>query len=119
MRPAAALIVCFLVAGCFRLPKQPRAITDRDPSIKIPAIKMRAAAHDRSAVAQLVSDLDNDDPAVRFYAIRALHDITGQTFDYRYYDDELERKDAVQKWQQWLAHEQGKPTTAATTRSGV
>ena len=101
-------------AGCFRAPKAPRNLASPDPTVKIPAIKAKAAAGDRSRVAQLVDDLDDDDPAVRFYAFRALSSLTGETFDYRYYDDELERRPAVLRWRAWLAG-QGTP---ATTRPG-
>ena len=51
---------------------------------------------------QLIRDLDSDDPAVRFYAIEGLQRLTGQTFDYHYYDDEIDRHPAMLKWRQWL-----------------
>lgn len=83
----------------------PRRVTDEDPADKIPAIEKAAQARDRSAVPQLVKDLDSDDPAVRMYAIDGLRRITGQTFGYRYYDDDEQRKPAVAKWKEWSARE--------------
>ena len=68
----------------------------------IPAIQDAGQRHDRRAVPALVAQLDNDDPAIRFYAFEALHRITGKTFDYRYYDDVDQRRPAVERWQQWL-----------------
>jgi hypothetical protein len=107
------LVVVPPLAGCFS-PEKPSLVSN-DPSLKIPAIKQSAAARDGSAIKQLVKDLDSDDPAVRFYAIRALREITGNTFDYRYYEDEIQRKPALKRWQVWLATRQGK--SPATTQS--
>ncbi len=89
-----------LSAGCFR--RDPIVITSDDPSSKIPAIKIAARAQDTSTAPQLVKDLDSDDPAVRFYAIRGLQDLTGETFGYLYYASEEVRKLAVQRWRHWL-----------------
>jgi hypothetical protein len=80
-----------------------RDVTNPDPSGKIPAIVEAVRKGDRRAVNQLVKDLDNDDPAVRFYAIEGLRRLTGHTFNYRYYDGEDERQPAIQAWKQWLA----------------
>jgi hypothetical protein len=88
------------ISGC-SAPEKP-SITSNDPSLKIPAIRESAETHDRRAVAQLVKDLDSDDPAVRFYAIHGLKEITGNTFGYRYYEDDEERKPAIDRWKQWL-----------------
>jgi len=83
----------------------PRTVADPDPAVKIPAIKQAVRNHDRSVIPQLIKDLNSDDPAVRFYSIDALHDLTGQTFGYRYFDDEQQRKPAVQRWQKWLSEQ--------------
>ncbi|MCS7034013.1 MAG: HEAT repeat domain-containing protein, partial [Phycisphaerae bacterium] len=90
-----------------------RKLGDPDPTASIPAIRASAARKDLRAVDQLVEDLDHDDPAVRFYAIRALREITGQTFNYRYFEDELERKPAVEAWRSWLKNHRA--TAGATT----
>ena len=89
------------LAGC-TAPRGPLVVTDPDPSVKIPAIKKAVSNKDRKAVRQLVADLSNDDPAVRFYAINGLHRITGQRFGYDYFADDEHRWPSVQKWQQWL-----------------
>lgn len=114
---AAALAAgaALVAGGCLTAPKVKPSLTHYDPAVKIPAIKMTAKLHDRSAVAQLVEDLDSDDPAVRFYSIRALRDLTGETFEYRYYDDDLERRPALERWRAWLAAQAPTTTTAPTT----
>ncbi|HRK29795.1 MAG TPA: hypothetical protein PLD59_01850 [Tepidisphaeraceae bacterium] len=104
-------VVFGLMPGC-TLPRAERSLIDTDPTAKIPAIKQSAKQSGGEAearsVALLVDELDSDDAAVRFYAIRALRDITGETFDYRYFDDELERKPALAKWRAWLAEHAGR-----------
>ena len=99
--------------GCFA-PEKP-SLSSNDPSLKIPAIRTSAKQRDEKAIHQLVADLDSDDPAVRFYAITALREITGKTFDYRYYQDEIRRRPALERWQDWLAQREG--TTRPATKS--
>ena len=92
------LAVLLLVAGCR---STGRGLQDSDLSFKAPAIKSAVASHDRSAVPQLVNDLDSDDAAVRFFAIQGLRRITGQDFGYHYYEDAPDRRPAVVRWQTW------------------
>ena len=99
--PMVALGLASCIPSC-TAPRPPLVVTDPDPSVKIPAYKKAVRKHDKAAVRQLVADLDNDDPAVRMYAIHALHEMTGETFGYRFYHDEQQRRPAVQKWRQWL-----------------
>ncbi len=83
-----------------------KSVSNPDPSGKIPAIKLAAERHDRSAVPQLIRDLDSDDPAIRFYAVQGLRRITGETFEYRAYDDADQRQPAIRRWKQWWAEQQ-------------
>jgi hypothetical protein len=83
------------------------SIQNEDTDIKVLGIKKAVREKDKSAIPQLVEELSNDDPAVRFYAIEALEELTGQTMDYKYYQDEEGRKESVGKWKKWLT-EQGK-----------
>ena len=110
-RPIRLFLLCVIAAGGCSSPEKP-SIYSQDPSLKIPAIK---SAHDSKAIHQMVKDLDSDDAAVRFYTINGLKEITGNTFGYRYYDDEIERKPALARWKQWLAEREG--TTQPATRS--
>jgi len=88
-------------------PRPVRSVKNPNPSGKIPAIKRAAREKDLKVARQLVKDLDSDDPAVRFYAITGLRNITGEEFDYRYYDDEADRQPAIARWKGWLAEQQG------------
>jgi len=106
------MVGLMLSAGC--VPRPASSISDPDPIISIPAIKQ--ASHDGpDAVRALVERLDSDDPAIRFYAIRSLQKLTGQTLGYRYYDDAEERRPAVEQWQRWL---HGRYPAPATARAG-
>ena len=57
-------------AGCYP-PHGPQTVYNPDPVAKIPAIETAVAHHDLSVAPQLVHDLDNSDPAIRFYSINA------------------------------------------------
>jgi hypothetical protein len=114
IRPINSLLLLFLVGGCFA-PEKP-SLTSDDPSLKIPAIRHSAATHDERSIHELVKDLDNDDPAVRFYAIRGLQEITGKSFDYRYYDDEPDREPAVKRWHEWLKQREATAQPAPSAR---
>jgi len=103
------------IGGCFS-PEKP-SLASNDPALKIPAMKEVAREHDEKALKQLVKDLDSDDPAVRFYAIRTLKEITGESFDYRYYEDDLERLPALKRWQEWLATRKAGATQPSATNS--
>jgi hypothetical protein len=97
---ALTVVVCAGALGCGS--HGPRHVSDEDPGDKIPAIKAAVQNHDSRAIPQLVTDLESDDPAVRFYAIDALKTFTGQTFGYRYYEDDEHRKPAITRWKEWL-----------------
>ena len=99
---AAASLALAVLAGCGG-PPPVKDVSNPDPSGKIPAIVTAAKKGDRRVMSQLVKDLDNDDPAVRFYAIEGLRRITGQTLGYHYYYGEDERQPSVNAWKQWLA----------------
>ena len=90
-----------LALGC-AAPRPQRAVSNPDPSGKIPAIKLSVESRDMSAVRQLVTDLESDDPAVRFYAIQGLQRLTGEEFGYQYFADEEDRRPALEQWQAWL-----------------
>ena len=103
-----AAVVAFGVSGC-TAPRGPLVVTNPDPSVKIPAYKKAVREKDRDAVRQLVADLESDDPAVRLYAINALHRMTGQTLGYRYYDGDEQRRASVGQWKRWLGEAEKGP----------
>lgn len=92
---------CLSAGGCF--PRADPSITAADPMDSIPAIQRAAETKDRKAIPALVAQLDNDDPAIRFYAIGALRAITGQDLGYHYFDETDERRPALRRWKQWVS----------------
>jgi HEAT repeat protein len=89
------------ISGCFS--PDPKSLTSNNAASAVPAIKDAASQKDRSAFPRLVEDLNDPDPAIRFAAIQALEQMTGETFGYKYYDDDSDRQPAVNQWKQWLA----------------
>ncbi len=80
----------------------PVSVRSHDPDLKIVAIKRDLACPNHEQLAQLVEDLESDDPAIRFYSIQALQRVTRDDFGYLFYQDEDRRKPAVKKWQEWM-----------------
>ena len=68
---------------------------------RIVAIREAGERRDKVAVPLLVDRLEDEDSAVRFYAILALERITGDRLGYRYEDSASERHDAVERWRQF------------------
>ena len=101
-RGPTLLVGLLCVASACVAPRSPRVVGNPDPSGKIPAIKRAVEQKDMAAARQLIKDLESDDPAVRFYAIQGLERLTGETFAYRYFDGDEQRKGALEKWQAWL-----------------
>lgn len=114
--PAIAMLLMTAAGGCFDA--EPPSLISRHAPQKIPAIKAATENHDEKAVPQLVVDLDSDDSAVRFYAIEGLRRLTGQDFGYVYYQDALQRHDAVMKWRQWLNDQSHSEQPATQTAGG-
>ena len=109
-------------SGClFGGGREPARLTSENPGSKIPAIKKAsadgpAAPKQTRTAQQLVKSLESDDPAVRFYAIRGLQNLTGETFGYVWYADEVgERRPAVEKWKRWLGTTDDSGTLAEGT----
>ena len=92
------------LAGCSE-PTGPKLISNRDLDVKIPAIKRAVESDNKTEIAELVKELDDDDAAVRLYAIEGLQRLTGQDLGYRYYDDREARKPAVERWNKWLSEQ--------------
>ncbi len=79
------------------------SVESDDPDLKVLAIKRDVALHDEKDSPQMVRDLDDSDPAVRFYAIQGLYHLSGDTLGYRYYDDQPTRAAAIGRWRAWLS----------------
>lgn len=77
-------------------------LQSRNPVIRARTAVAIAEARDLTGVPALVNALEDDDPAVRMYAILTLHQLVGEDFGYRYYAPEVERLSAVEAWRQAL-----------------
>ena len=105
MSPKVGFILplAFAMVGLACTAPQPAPnVADPEAAIKIAGIRQAAARKDRSVLPALVAELDNDDAAVRLFAIQALEKFAGERFGYEYYLDEEGRKPSLAKWQEWL-----------------
>lgn len=78
------------------------AFESEDPVDRIGAAQKAAASNDKTALPALVTCLSDSESDVRFFAIAALRKITGQDFGYHYYDNEQARREAVDRWREYL-----------------
>jgi len=80
------------------------AIQSADPNERILAIRAAGKAKDKQAVPLLVDRLEDEDEAVRFFAILALDRITGrhERFGYDYAKPARERAKAVEQWRRYV-----------------
>ncbi len=109
-----------LALGACRAPgSQAADLRSTDPAARIRAIKLAGDRRDQAALPLLVPQLEDDDSAVRFYAILAIEKITGTRLGYNYADPPAERARAVKRWRSYLrtlSAAASQPTSATTTR---
>jgi len=99
-----AVLVWALVpaAGCQSAEQQRKQLSSPDAVGRVRAAVWLAETGDSEALHRLVGLLEDRDRAVRMYAILALQRLTGQTYNYRYYASEPQRRRAVLRWQEAL-----------------
>lgn len=113
-RPAALLLVvgCGLTlsSGCRPAPLAfPASLNSQRPEERIRAAKTavvwpyRSSSERFAALELLVGRLDDEDDAVRFFAILALERLTGTRQGYEYYAPATERIRAIERWRRYLA----------------
>ncbi len=108
VRSCAGHLSLWIVCGCLVFLtgcqdyRGPVSIHSTDPDLKIVAIKKDQSCISHDELQQLVEDLDNDDPAIRFYAIQSLERITHDDFGYVFYEDDDRRAPALRRWQDWM-----------------
>ncbi|MBN1347503.1 MAG: HEAT repeat domain-containing protein [Phycisphaerae bacterium] len=78
------------------------SLNSPDPAARIRAIRQVTEKHDRGAVPLLVDRLEDEDEAVRFYAIAALERLAGTDMGYKYYKPSRERLPAVRRWRRYV-----------------
>ena len=101
---AARTITCLLlaVAGCGQSATE-GGFDAANPAARMYATEQAARAGDTSAIERIVEQLDSDDPATRWLAIRSLEHLTGRTNGYDYTDPPAERREAINRWRDDLA----------------
>ena len=121
MPRAASTLICLATVlasvGCFSTPEH---LIEENPARRIAAAKDAALHKDFSRVDDLVHDLTDPDPAVRFYASRSLGEIAGESFGYLYYLDPLDQGPSIDRWNQWLQSlgPATRPATRPSARAG-
>ncbi len=96
----ALITLCLVVSvgtGCAS-PTTGSGLNADDPATKLGAIVRAGQQRDRSAIPDLVEQLDSDDDAVRMLAINALERITGTRMGYNPYATASKRRPAVDRW---------------------
>ena len=122
-RPAAvllALLGCAGVAAAGCRPGPPRRpLQDRDPVFVIPAIKTASQDNDKQDVPRLIQLLSSDDAAIRAFADEGLRRLTGQDFDYRFWANDQQRREAVGRWKIWAVGQGFLPPGSAPPRAAT
>ena len=103
--------------GCGR-PVNQAEISDMNsehPAFRAVALHKTVEQGNTDHLAQQVELLADEDPAVRFYAIMSLKKLTGTDNGYNYSYDASRRREAIERWQQWLTinRETKNPATGA------
>jgi len=101
----ATIFLCILIGcGPSRTP-YPESLNSQRPEERILAAKRAADIHDRDVIGILVDRLEDDDEAVRMFAILALEKLTGTRNGYDYSDDPSQRARAVKRWRRDLSQQ--------------
>lgn len=115
LRWAAVLgLVC--AAGCAQ-PDWRSRLQSEDPLARIDGAIAAGQARDRAAVPLLIDRLEDDDEAVRMYAILALERIEGTTLGYEHWADETERAHMAQQWRRHVKQRRQERVTRLSGRS--
>ena len=93
-------VMTSMQAGCGG-PKRVIGLSDLEsphPTVQIRAAKWAGDNGVPEAVGKLVDMLEDEDRAVRFYAIGSLRRITGEDYGYDYKASAASRAEAVKRW---------------------
>jgi hypothetical protein len=86
--------------NCIAPPRS--GIQSADVNQRILAIYAAAESGDKQSVPLIVDRLEDEDEAVRFYAILALDKMTGRRLGYDYASPPSERASAVERWRRFV-----------------
>ena len=93
-------IIFPLAPACNSAAMQRQKLASDYPLDRARAAVALAEAGDKDAVHKLIDLLDDDDRAVRLYAILALERLCGTTMGYTYYAPQADRDAAVRRWRE-------------------
>lgn len=113
------VMVCVTAAGLAAAGCGPRAadggFESDNPAARLYAIEQAGETRDRTAIPQLVAQLDSDDATIRLWSIHALERITGERLGYNPYVDAASRRPAVEAWEQAVKDQRfARPDAGAT-----
>ena len=108
-RTAGLILILALSSLACRGTRPKPDVAAREIDARIPGMKRAGETHDRAALPGLIDSLNDDDPAVRLFAIAALEKFSGDRFGYEYYLDEEQRKPPIARWREWLKQQQQQP----------
>jgi len=98
---------CLLgLSGCLPSGEDLQAkLQDEDPAVRLEAIRRAGRIKDRPSVPYLIDRLTDSQRDVRFFAVLALREITGENMGWKHYAPPDERDKAVKRWRKWLENE--------------
>jgi hypothetical protein len=99
----AVYLVTVMAAGCAQNDSSIRQrLESYDPTDRVRAVTDAARSGDPDLASALVDRLDDEDSAVRFYAILALEKLTATRLGYSYGAPAAERRESVDAWRDFL-----------------
>ncbi len=113
---AAALMMVGLgcgLPGCLRARSDlVTRLEDPAPEVRIRAIQDLVVRERRELLPQLVDRLEDEDAAVRLYAILGLERLTGTRLNYSAHGSRKARRESAAAWRAYLAERQPPSTPA-------
>ncbi len=94
-------------------------IESGDPGERVKAIIEISECNAVLRIPSLIDRLDDEDEAVRLYAILALEQMTGTRRGYSYADPPGERAQAISDWRIWLAKSSARGETSERSEGDV
>jgi hypothetical protein len=99
----AALIAMAAAGSCAASGGASNLLESPDPQIRIQAIQDAADDGRIEVIPILVDRLEDEDQAVRLFAIMALERLVETRLDFCYWDPPRLREEAVARWREWIS----------------
>ncbi len=105
LNAAIWLACCINCTGCSTRVDQADMsdINSQHPAFRAVALHKIAQQNNTDYLARQIELLADEDPAVRFYAICSLKELTGTDNGFHYQHSSDSRRAAIRKWQIWLS----------------